>query len=210
MPKLKNPKHEAFAKLVARGVSHAKAYVSAGYKAENENSAGASASRLLRQTPIALRIAELKPEADKYVNQIVDAETAKYVAEEIRTKAGRVQAIAERRQRLYDVIAARAADPDHADVPGHKTGLIAITMKALGTRYVKEASVDTALLRELRAMEQQVAQELGQWVERAESQVSLNRIEDASPAELETLMAALAQRAGEAAPGEDEGRESVQ
>ena len=41
MPALKNPRHEAFAQAVARGMSASAAYVEAGYKANRHNAAAA-------------------------------------------------------------------------------------------------------------------------------------------------------------------------
>jgi phage terminase small subunit len=59
MPALKNPRHERFAQAVVRAVDTAAAYRSAGYDAEG-GAAEAGASRLLRNTAVAARIAELQ------------------------------------------------------------------------------------------------------------------------------------------------------
>jgi phage terminase small subunit len=40
MPALKNPRHEAFAQALARGMSASAAYVEAGYKASNTDALG--------------------------------------------------------------------------------------------------------------------------------------------------------------------------
>lgn len=64
----------------------------------------------------------------------------------------------------------RASDPGMAKVAGGKTGLLCRTQKGLGSgkdfEIVDEFELDAALLRELRAHEEQAARELGQWVEK--------------------------------------------
>lgn len=57
MAKLDNPKHEAFAGHLARGLSQSRAYVQAGY---NKNIAGAS--RLANSPAVIARVDELKKE----------------------------------------------------------------------------------------------------------------------------------------------------
>jgi hypothetical protein len=59
MPALKNPRHERFAREIARAVSPADAYKSAGYESDGRF-AEAGAARLLKNTDVADRIAELK------------------------------------------------------------------------------------------------------------------------------------------------------
>ena len=57
MPALKNPRHEAFAQAVARGMSASAAYVEAGYKANRHNAAA-----LAREQHIGTRVSELQEE----------------------------------------------------------------------------------------------------------------------------------------------------
>src|SRR5262249_43073824 len=57
MPALKNPRHEAFAQALARGMSASAAYVEAGYKANRHNAAA-----LAREEHIRTRVAELQEE----------------------------------------------------------------------------------------------------------------------------------------------------
>jgi len=57
MPALKNPRHEAFAQALARGVSASAAYVEAGYKANRHNAAA-----LAREQHIGTRVTELQEE----------------------------------------------------------------------------------------------------------------------------------------------------
>ena len=57
MPLLKNKKHEIFAGLVANTGNARQAYISAGY---SPNGADPSASKLLKSTKVAARVAELR------------------------------------------------------------------------------------------------------------------------------------------------------
>ena len=80
--------------------------------------------------------------------------------------------MAKRRQRLLQVIADRAkfeaelAEKDGIPIPGAATGLVVSVMKRVGAMLVKTHAVDIKLLTELRMIEQQLAEELGQWPER--------------------------------------------
>lgn len=85
----------------------------------------------------------------------------------IASRRARVEALNDRWQRLQRIIAERAEAYGGRDaegkplVPGGSTGLL--------MRYGKsgEFALDTGLLRELRAVEEQAARELGQWVDRS-------------------------------------------
>lgn len=87
-------------------------------------------------------------------------------------KRNRVDALNERWEKMRQIIAERAEDEDVANVAGGKTGLIIHRMRVIGTgknaQLVDEYEVDTGLLKELRAHEEQAAKELGQWVEKGE------------------------------------------
>jgi hypothetical protein len=73
---------------------------------------------------------------------------------------------------LQQVIEERAADPSMEGVPGGRTGLLVRTLKTVGSgeaaRQVEEYRLDAALLKELRELERQAAEEAGQWTTRAE------------------------------------------
>jgi hypothetical protein len=91
---------------------------------------------------------------------------------------------------MLRIISERSASPDLADVPGGKTGLITKTLKGLGSgdnfNVIEEYEVDCATVREIRALQEQVAGEVGQRVSRAEM-LDLNRLfEKMTNAELET------------------------
>jgi hypothetical protein len=102
------------------------------------------------------------------------------------------------------VIAARAADPALQDVPGGKTGLIVRDVRGIGKganfQLVAVYAVDVGLLAEMRQIEKQAAQEVGQWVDR--NNVAVRRVEDMTDEEL--LAIAAGGRSGMAeAPGPD-------
>jgi hypothetical protein len=69
----------------------------------------------------------------------------------------RVRALENRWQRMHQVIDARAADATMKDVPGGTTGLLVRTYRSIGGDTVVEYAVDTGLLRDLRAHEEQAA-----------------------------------------------------
>ncbi len=92
----------------------------------------------------------------------------------IGTVERRVEALNDRWQRLRRVVEARAQDPDMASVPGGSTGLVVVDqIRGVGEgdnfKLISTFAVDTSLLKELREIEKQAAQELGQWQVKAES-----------------------------------------
>ena len=87
------------------------------------------------------------------------------------------------------VIEERAESPDLADVPGGKTGLVTKTLKGIGSgddfQVVEIYEVDTGTVKEIRALQEQVAEELGQRVDPTET-VDLNKLfERMTPQELD-------------------------
>ena len=91
MPALKNPRHEAFAQAVARGMSASAAYVEAGYKANRHNAAA-----LAREEHIRTRVTEWQEEqlaihkqatAEAVANAKVTIESLIAEAEAARAKA---------------------------------------------------------------------------------------------------------------------------
>jgi len=127
---------------------------------------------------------------DEFTARVADlVETAKAAARAltIASKEMRVRRLAERAGKLDEVFAARAVE--HADVPGGATGLLVREPRIVKVYDVKNwrkgddeeeerlaptgsvrvayaYKVDTASLAELRAVEKQAAQELGEWVEK--------------------------------------------
>jgi transposase-like protein len=90
----------------------------------------------------------------------------------IALRENRVRALTDRWNRLRRIIEARADDPKMAEAAGGNTGLLAHTVKSVGSgdnaMIVDHYEVDAALLKELREHEKQAAQELGQWTEKRE------------------------------------------
>ncbi len=88
------------------------------------------------------------------------------------TKVKRLEEATRRHDKLNQIIKERSEDPDLQDVPGGKTGLLTREVKVIGQgraqQVVFEFSIDAILLAELRALEVQVAKELGEWAERRE------------------------------------------
>lgn len=88
----------------------------------------------------------------------------------IARRVRRVAAYQDRWERMRAVIDQRAVSHAMEDVPGGQTGLLAHDVKSVGSGEFAERvdlyEVDTGLLRELRELEKQCAQELGQWVEK--------------------------------------------
>jgi hypothetical protein len=83
MPVLRNPRHEAFARAIFRGIfepdlypTHGTAYRAAGYRAsglrEPGGSAEVNASRLLKNAKILDRVRELQAEAAQDVKETID------------------------------------------------------------------------------------------------------------------------------------------
>jgi hypothetical protein len=85
-------------------------------------------------------------------------------------RQNRVAAMNGRWLELQRVVMERAADPQMQSVPGGTTGLLVHQTKMIGqgtnATLIDEYAVDTGLLKELRDLEKQAAQDLGQWVER--------------------------------------------
>lgn len=74
--------------------------------------------------------------------------------------------------------------------PGGRTGLVVRQLKQVGSgmsaKTVEEFAVDTGLIKEIRGLHEQVAKELGQWVDRQEvaGQVQMVRVIGANMDEL--------------------------
>lgn len=77
----------------------------------------------------------------------------------------RVDQMNDRWKRMQQVILERGASTEHGKFAGGATGLLVIQHKMLAEEIVKEAAVDTGLLKEMRELEKQASQELGQWAE---------------------------------------------
>ena len=92
----------------------------------------------------------------------------------IAKKHKRLKVLDELHDKLRQVIDERAADyAETRDAPaGGGTGLIVRQLKQIGSgrdaQVVEEFGVDTGTVREIRALHEQAAKELGQWVEKSQ------------------------------------------
>lgn len=115
------------------------------------------------------------PDFKARVDQHVAAYRAAIRRRGIAIVENRVAALQDRWERMQRVIAERAEEMNGEDVAGGETGLLVRTYKMIGqgvfAERVTEYAVDTGLLKELRAHEEQSAKELGQWTDRAELEV---------------------------------------
>lgn len=100
---------------------------------------------------------------------IAEAERQAIVARGIADRIERVKSQNDRWQRMQRVIEAREVRHPESDyaAAGADSGLMVLTVRHLpGGGRTEEWAVDTGLLRELRELEKQAAQELGQWTEK--------------------------------------------
>jgi len=181
VPVLKKVKWEVFAQGIAiQRLSTTDAYINAGYK---KAGAASNAAVLRRNHSISFRIDELQ-------NQVV----AQVVKQEITERNARVSALQDRWQRMRRIIDERAAEPIMATVAGGRTGLLAHTKKAIGAEVYDLFEIDVAMLREMRGIEQQAAQEMGQWQERSQvAQVWDGRLESLTPQQRDQVLKDLAE-----------------
>jgi transposase-like protein len=86
-------------------------------------------------------------------------------------KRERMRVLDDLHTKLLTVIEDRGVEYED-DAPGTRTGLVTKTFKMVGAgrdaTLVTEWGVDTPTVREIRAIQEQAAKELGQWVEKGE------------------------------------------
>lgn len=86
-------------------------------------------------------------------------------------KRERIKVLDDLHTKMLTVIDERAEDLGD-EAPGGSTGLLVRQLKQIGygesARTVEEYAVDAGLVRELRAVHEQAAKELGQWVDKSE------------------------------------------
>lgn len=150
-----------------------------------------------------------RPEFQERVDELIDALEATAKRRAIARLSKRLDAYQDRWERMRRLIEARAADQQLRLLPGGDTGLVVGRLKSVKLQYAEsemdeaeadgeappkaflstetwEAEFDAALLRELRELEKQAAQDAGQWSEKREitgsvSFADLWRIADAEP-----------------------------
>jgi hypothetical protein len=121
-----------------------------------------------------------------------DAETRlihELAENDVRTRLGRVAAKMGRLNALHDVVRERAVYPDHQDVPGGKSGYVLTSAKTVAGKPFLTHGIDGDLLRELRELENEIAEELGQRIERSQK-VPLTVAEIENPPNFPDLIAA--------------------
>ncbi len=111
----------------------------------------------------------------------VEAIAAAFTDHALARKERRISVLNDLHEKMLQVIAERAQSPDLAAVPGGKTGLVTKMLKGIGKGHdfqvVEVYELDTGTVKEIRAIQEQVAGELGQRVERRET-VDLNKLFD--------------------------------
>jgi hypothetical protein len=84
----------------------------------------------------------------------------------------RLAVLSDVHEKILTLIDARAKDPEMAAIPGGPTGLLVKTNKlsrvGKALQVYEEFKADVGLLKELRAIEEQAARELGQWRDKHE------------------------------------------
>ena len=112
------------------------------------------------------------PEFAARVEALAEQRARAVVVRAVARRDRRLKALDDRWRALRQVISERGADPEMADVPGGKTGLLVRTTRGVGRgedyQLVTEYTVDVALLKELREHERQGAIEAGEWSEKRE------------------------------------------
>lgn len=129
---------------------------------------------------------KLQPEFRARVDEITQEMATFARRRGIARRERRLAVLDRTHRRLLKVIEERAADPTMADVPGGTTGLVVRQFKVSGETVVTEYAVDTGTIRELRAVAEQAAKELGQTVERHEHRV-IRSAKDLSDEELAAI-----------------------
>ena len=183
---------EKFCQLLIGGALKREAYLKAGFKVTNPKTAGSLAWQLLQKPHVKKRLETLRQEsASRLADKVQELrETVGTLdAEDVFSRMGRAKALAARRAKLLEIVAARGADPEYAYVAGYSTGYVCIDKRKVGPAVETLAAVDTALLAELRHHEEQIARELGQWVEIRDDSIKISRLEDLPQDVLDQIIA---------------------
>jgi Helix-turn-helix of insertion element transposase len=175
--KLTNEKLEAAAVLVAED-SHSDEQIAAQ----------------LGITRSTLATWKTRPEFAARVDEVCSEFAEVALKRGIARKEYRMNTLANMHSKLLTVMEERAADPDLANIPGGNTGLIVRkAVVSAGALVGYEYAVDTGLLRELRAIQEQAAKELGQLVEKRVHRVIRN-LRDLTDEELAAIVEAGAEQ----------------
>lgn len=180
IPEVRDLQQRKFCEEVAKGASLTDAYIRAGFNHKNRKSARSMAAQLRKKPEITGLIAELSLEIHHakatYVNKTI--EEFGPLDDDVFTRLGRAKAIAKRRQEIVQTIKARG---EHlmrtgkiVEVPGGSLGWVAYKEK-MGKI---ECTIDIAPSEHMLHLEEQIARELGQWVEKQDQTVSVRSMDD--------------------------------
>lgn len=115
---------------------------------------------------------KVRPEFAARVKELSDIYADRALRFGLARKERRLTVLSEMHEKLVTIVEERAKDPGMANIPGGNTGLVLRRFKALGKgrdfQVVESYEADTKLLRELRGIQEQIADELGQVIERHE------------------------------------------
>jgi phage terminase small subunit len=157
-PKLTAKEQLFVSKLIGEANGNAtKAAELAGYQATTRES---------------LMVIAARTKARPHVKAAISEALGQVKLDGIAVVENRIVALQDRWDRMKALIAARAEDPQMQKVTGGTTGLLVHNIKSIGqgrdAERVDVYEIDAALLREMRELERQAAQEMGQWLDRSE------------------------------------------
>lgn len=168
MPVLKNAKKEEAAQLVAEGrLDYGEICEKLGFDRK-------TFYRWRRDPAFDARVEEILTEIMRPVKRLA-----------IARKAYRLAVLNTAHTKIEELIKSRARDL--AEVPGGETGLLVRQFKVSGETTVTEYAFDAAVIREMRAVQEQAAKELGQLVDKHEHKI--RSLKDLSDEELAALLA---------------------
>lgn len=131
-----------------------------------------------------------KPGFAARVEEIKTAYSERALRHGLAKKERRVSVLNDLHDRMLRVIEERSQDEEYSEIPGGKTGLVTKNLKGIGKgddfQVVEVYEVDTGTLKEIRATQEQVAKELGQWTEKRT--ISFKRPEDMTDDELRAFI----------------------
>jgi hypothetical protein len=106
-----------------------------------------------------------RPEFAARVAELVATYAEQATRAGLANRNNRIRLLQEQAEKIQTVIDERATDPAMAAIPGGKTGLIVRTPKVIGDEVLEVYRADVGLLKELRATNEQIAREKGEWQE---------------------------------------------
>lgn len=200
MPELKNKRHEAFCwAIVVECLDPHIAYSSVGYRVSSIDGARTCAQRLLGNVQIQQRMLELRELVGERVSAKV-REQSQLFENKLSAKVDRLLTYAEDYANLLALQRARSEASDNDDIPGNKTGLLAIDFKVVADQKVKVGKYDAAIERDKLAIKKQYAIEVGDWTEKTDGTLKLTGlelIEKGTPEQQQVYLEQLRQKKAE-------------